>query len=137
MSISSWSWPMLHQASPWLAFVPGRAKPSSSAVALAHEDGWRCWAGMAKNYFVDQGSEFRGVFQDWAGDHDIPIKLSATGAHWQLSLLERRIEIIKEMSKKVFDALNVVGEMAVIVAVNAITEAINRQAFHHGVSPQQ
>ena len=23
-------------------FVPGRAKPSPSAVALAHEDGWRC-----------------------------------------------------------------------------------------------
>ena len=39
--------------------VSGRAKPSSSAVALAHEDGWRCWASMAKNYFVDQGSEFR------------------------------------------------------------------------------
>ena len=86
---------------------------------------------------MDQGSEFRGVFLEWASAEGIMLRLTATEAHWQLGVVERRVLMIREMHRKVFDELDVRGVDAVVSAVNAMTESINRHSYQHGFTPAQ
>ena len=68
---------------------------------------------------------------------DIPIELTASGAHWQNGLAERRIEQMKYMSDRIFEEKQVIGAEFVSIALSAACFAINSLANREGFTPQQ
>ena len=111
--------------------------PTSKAASKAFDDGWLHWAGPPQQILVDQGSSFRGATIELCNDLGIPIQLTATEAHWQNSLAERRIGHIKHMADRVFEEKEVTGVDAVSVALSAITFAANSLANREGFTPTQ
>ena len=111
--------------------------PSAAKVTSAFDEGWLHWAGAPGEMHVDQGSHFRGVLQELTDKMGIPLHLSGVETHWQLGMVERRIDTIKNMSTRVFDEPNVVGIDAAAVAPSSIGSAINTLAHRSGFSPRQ
>ena len=65
------------------------------------------------------------------------MRLSGSGAHWQMGVVERRILTTKTMAGKVSDECDVRGLEATCKAMYHIADAINRSAYEGGFTPKQ
>ena len=111
--------------------------PSAKAATSALDASWLHWAGAPQKLLFDQGSHFRGTLREMCNELGIEHELTATEAHWQNGMAERRIEHVKYMADRVFEQNEVIGADAVNIALSAISGAINRLSNREGFSPTQ